>query len=97
LTRQNNTSLLLWRAGHNALVIPLGLTDHLALLGLSVSCGPIQPINPKLAVNVTYPSDETAVESDQQVGGNKGAAMVKWPKYFYPLILMKIGGWIKYH
>jgi hypothetical protein len=26
-----------------------------------------------------------------------GAAMVKWPKYFYPFILMKIEGWIKYH
>jgi hypothetical protein len=26
-----------------------------------------------------------------------GAAMVKWLKYFYPLILMKIGGWIEYH
>jgi sugar phosphate isomerase/epimerase len=25
-----------------------------------------------------------------------GGAMVKWPKYFYPLILMKIGGWIEY-
>jgi hypothetical protein len=55
--RQNNTSLLLWRAGHNALVIPLGLTDHLVLLGLSVSCGSIQPINPELAVDVTSPSD----------------------------------------
>jgi hypothetical protein len=22
--------------------------------------------------------------------------MVQWPKYFYPLILMKIGGWIEY-
>jgi FLVCR family feline leukemia virus subgroup C receptor-related protein len=51
-------------------VIPLGLTDHLALLGLSVSCGSIQPINPELAIDVTYPSDETAVESVQQVGGN---------------------------
>ena len=26
-----------------------------------------------------------------------GGAMVKWPKYFYPLTLMKIGGWIEYH
>jgi hypothetical protein len=25
-----------------------------------------------------------------------GGEMVQWPKYFYPLILMKIGGWIKY-
>ena len=26
-----------------------------------------------------------------------GGEMVQWPKYFYPLILMKIGGWIEYH
>jgi MFS family permease len=67
-------------------VIPLGLTDHmlgnepvllvLALLGLGVSCGPIQPINAELAVDVTYPSDETAVESVQQVGGNLVSALM---------------------
>ena len=27
-----------------------------------------------------------------QIGGET----VKWPKYFYDLILMKIGGWIEY-
>jgi hypothetical protein len=27
---------------------------------------------------------------------NVGGEMVQWPKYFYPLILMKIGGWIEY-
>jgi hypothetical protein len=26
-----------------------------------------------------------------------GEMLVKWPKYFYPLILMKIGGWIEYN
>ncbi|KAL7551215.1 hypothetical protein ACHAWF_016255 [Thalassiosira exigua] len=67
-------------------VIPLGLTDHmlgnepvllvLALLGLGLSCGPIQPINAELAVDVTYPSDETAVESVQQVGGNLVSALM---------------------
>jgi hypothetical protein len=31
---------------------------------------PVQLINAKLAVNVTYPGDETAVESIQEVGGN---------------------------
>jgi hypothetical protein len=25
-----------------------------------------------------------------------GGEMVQWPKYFYPLILMKIRGWIEY-
>ncbi|KAL7539912.1 hypothetical protein ACHAXR_009702, partial [Thalassiosira sp. AJA248-18] len=67
-------------------VIPLGLTDHmigntpvllvLSLLGLGLSCGPIQPINAELAVDVTYPSDETAVESVQQVGGNLVSALM---------------------
>ena len=59
--------------------IPLGLTDHmlgqepillvLALLGLGAAAGPVQPINAELAVDVTYPGDETAVESVQQIGG----------------------------
>eukprot|EP00986_Skeletonema_menzelii_P019315 scaffold27612_cov148-Skeletonema_menzelii.AAC.2 len=67
-------------------VIPLGLTDHMignepvllvaALLGLGLACGPIQPINAELAVDVTYPSDETAVESVQQVGGNLVSALM---------------------
>ena len=62
------------------LLIPLGLTEHaigkepilliLALCGLGVVAGPIQPINAELAVDVTYPSDETAVESVKQIGGN---------------------------
>jgi FLVCR family feline leukemia virus subgroup C receptor-related protein len=67
-------------------VIPLGLTDHMlggepvllvaALFGLGLACGPIQPINAELAVDVTYPSDETAVESVQQVGGNLVSALM---------------------
>lgn len=48
----------------------------LALLGLGMACGPIQPINAELAVDVTYPSDETAVESVQQVGGNLVSALM---------------------
>lgn len=66
--------------------IPLGLTDHAlgkepvllvaALLGLGVSAGPIQPINAELAVDVTYPGDETAVESVQQIGGNLVSALL---------------------
>ena len=68
------------------LVLPLGLTDHslgreplllvLALLGLGMAAGPIQPINAELAVDVTYPGDETAVESVQQIGGNLISALL---------------------
>jgi len=68
------------------LLIPLGLTEHAigkepvllvaALLGLGFSAGPIQPINAELAVDITYPSDETAVESVQQIGGNLVSALL---------------------
>lgn len=68
------------------LLIPLGLTEHaigkeplllvLALVGLGVTAGPIQPINAELAVDITYPSDETAVESVQQIGGNLVSALL---------------------
>jgi len=68
------------------LVLPLGLTDHylgreplllvLALLGLGIAAGPVQPINAELAVEVTYPGDETAVESVQQIGGNLMSALL---------------------
>lgn len=68
------------------LVLPLGLTDHalgrepllviLALLGLGMAAGPVQPINAELAVDVTYPGDETAVESVQQIGGNLISALL---------------------
>ena len=67
-------------------VIPLGLTDHwlgreplllvAALVGLGMAAGPVQPINAELAVDVTYPSDETAVESVQQIGGNLISALL---------------------
>lgn len=67
-------------------VLPLGLTDHAlgreplllvaALLGLGFAAGPIQPINAELAVDVTYPGDETAVESVQQIGGNLISALL---------------------
>ncbi|KAL7570863.1 hypothetical protein ACA910_018928 [Epithemia clementina (nom. ined.)] len=66
--------------------IPLGLTDHLvgkeplllvlSLLGLGMAAGPVQPINAELAVDVTYPGDETAVESVQQIGGNLISALL---------------------
>ena len=68
------------------LVLPLGLTDHalgrepllliMALLGLGLAAGPVQPINAELAVEVTFPGDETAVESVQQIGGNLISALL---------------------
>jgi MFS family permease len=67
-------------------LVPLGLTDHaigkeplliiIALLGLGMAAGPVQPINAELAVDVTYPGDETAVESVQQIGGNLVSALL---------------------
>mmetsp|Transcript_14363 Transcript_14363/g.17318 ORF Transcript_14363/g.17318 Transcript_14363/m.17318 type:complete len:153 (+) Transcript_14363:2-460(+) len=48
----------------------------LALLGLGMAAGPVQPINAELAVDVTYPGDETAVESVQQIGGNLVSALL---------------------
>lgn len=66
--------------------LPLGLTDHAlgreplllvaSLLGLGMAAGPVQPINAELAVDVTYPGDETAVESVQQIGGNLISALL---------------------
>lgn len=68
------------------LLVPLGLTEHsigkepllliAALLGLGFAAGPIQPINAELAVDISYPSDETAVESVQQIGGNLVSALL---------------------
>jgi sugar phosphate permease len=68
------------------LVIPLGLTVGgigtqpvlllASLLGLGMAAGPVQPINAELAVDVTYPGDETAVESVQQIGGNLFSALI---------------------
>jgi FLVCR family feline leukemia virus subgroup C receptor-related protein len=69
-----------------ATLLPLGLTLSslgnepyflvAALLGLGVAAGPVQPINAELAVDVTYPGDETAVESVQQIGGNLISALL---------------------
>jgi hypothetical protein len=69
-----------------AFLIPLGLTEHaigqepillvFSLLALGIAAGPVQPINAELAVDVTYPGDETAVESVQQIGGNLISALL---------------------
>jgi FLVCR family feline leukemia virus subgroup C receptor-related protein len=85
-TKQYKPVTLACLAATMFFVVPLGLTDHmlgnepvllvLALLGLGLACGPIQPINAELAVDVTYPCDETAVESVQQVGGNLVSALM---------------------
>ena len=67
-------------------IIPLGWRSEalgpspalvvLAMVGLGFFAGPIQPINAELAVDVTYPGDETAVESIQQIGGNLFSALL---------------------
>ncbi|GMI01740.1 hypothetical protein TrVE_jg7188 [Triparma verrucosa] len=68
------------------LLFPLGLTEHaigkepalvlVSLFGLGFVAGPIQPVNAELAVEVTFPSDETAVESSQQIFGNFISALI---------------------
>jgi FLVCR family feline leukemia virus subgroup C receptor-related protein len=67
-------------------ILPLGLTEHwfgkepvllvISLFMLGFFVGPVQPINAELAVDVTYPGDETAVESVQQFGGNFCSALL---------------------
>jgi hypothetical protein len=46
------------------------------LLTLGGAAGPIQPINAELAVEVSYPSDENAVEATQQLCGNLFSALL---------------------
>jgi hypothetical protein len=46
----------------------------LFLLGLFV--GPVQPINAKLVVDVTFPGNKAAIKSMQQFGGNIVLAML---------------------
>lgn len=85
-TKQYKTVTLACLAATFAILLPLGLTSHplgnepillvAALLGLGMACGPVQPINAELAVDVTYPGDETAVESVQQIGGNLVSALL---------------------
>jgi len=67
-------------------ILPLGLTEHqfgqepviliISLFVLGFFVGPVQPINAELAVDVTFPGDETAVESVQQFGGNFCSALL---------------------
>ena len=48
----------------------------ISLFGLGIAAGPIQPVNAELAVEVSYPCDETAVESTQQIFGNLASALL---------------------
>jgi MFS family permease len=48
----------------------------LALLAVGAFAGPVQPINAELAVEVTYPSDENAIEAIQQLCGNLFSALL---------------------
>jgi predicted MFS family arabinose efflux permease len=85
-TKQYKSVTLLCIIASLIFVLPLGLTQHklgqeprllvtsLFLLGFFV--GPVQPINAELAVDITFPGDETAVESVQQFGGNLVSAML---------------------
>lgn len=64
----------------------MGLTEHyigkepvlliISIFFLGFFVGPVQPINAELAVDVTFPGDETAVESVQQFGGNFCSALL---------------------
>mmetsp|Transcript_168860 Transcript_168860/g.542751 ORF Transcript_168860/g.542751 Transcript_168860/m.542751 type:complete len:636 (-) Transcript_168860:218-2125(-) len=48
----------------------------IALLLVGLVAGPVQPINAELAVEVTYPADENAIEAVQQLCGNLISALL---------------------
>ena len=85
-TKEYKRTTLITLALTTFCLIPLGLTEHaigqepvlllIALFGLGISAGPIQPVNAELAVEVSYPCDETAVESTQQIFGNLVRALL---------------------
>uniref|UniRef100_A0A7S1QE27 Major facilitator superfamily (MFS) profile domain-containing protein n=1 Tax=Alexandrium catenella TaxID=2925 RepID=A0A7S1QE27_ALECA len=55
--------------------MPHGLVI-VALLAVGAFAGPVQPINAELAVEVTYPADENAIEAVQQLCGNLVSALL---------------------
>lgn len=55
--------------------VPSGLVVS-AILALGAAVGPVQPINAELAVEVTHPFDENAVEAVQQLAGNLVSALL---------------------
>ena len=59
----------------NDLALPPWLV-LLSLLGVGATLGPVQPINAELAVEVTYPADENAIEAVQQLCGNLFSALL---------------------
>ena len=64
-----------------AMIVTLGSVNvpaivFCSLLALGATAGPIQPINAELAVEVTYPNDESAIEALQQVFGNLFSALL---------------------
>merc|ERR1719188_1714798 len=64
------------------MVFALGLSSSppvlvlVALLAIGALTGPVQPINAELAVEVTYPADENAIEAIQQLCGNLVSALL---------------------
>jgi predicted MFS family arabinose efflux permease len=48
----------------------------IALMAIGLFAGPVQPINAELAVEVTYPADENAIEAVQQLCGNLASALL---------------------
>jgi len=81
-TKEYKKVTLLCLSASVAFLLALGLLREqpvlfiISLIGLGLVSGPIQPINAELAVDVTYPGDETAVESVQQIGGNLISALL---------------------
>jgi len=64
-------ALLLLGLGHAPRLLVLT-----ALLAIGTFAGPVQPINAELAVEVTYPADENAIEAVQQLCGNLASALL---------------------
>jgi len=59
----------------DSLTVPQGVVLPVLFL-LGFMAGPVQAVNAELAVEVTYPSDENAVEATQQLSGNLFSALL---------------------
>lgn len=60
--------------GYDATLPPVVVV--VAVLALGAVAGPVQPINAELAVEVSHPFDENAVEATQQLAGNLVSALL---------------------
>ena len=69
------TLMLLGVAEGNEVTLPPAVVIG-SLVALGAFAGPIQPINAELAVEVSYPEDECAVEATQQLSGNLFSALL---------------------